>query len=227
MTNLIELLDIRKHFQVGGTQIEALRGINLTIECNEFAAVLGASGSGKSTMMSILGCLDWPTSGIYMLNDRNVASMDSSQLANIRNREIGFIFQSFNLLPRSTALQNVMQPLVYRGLDRRTILARSLAALERVGLADRKNHLPSELSGGQCQRVAVARAICAEPSILLADEPTGNLDSGTAADIMELFAELHSGGQTVIIVTHDQSVADRCKRRIVLSDGVVVPWESN
>lgn len=222
MTSLIELIGITKTFQVGNLQIEALRGIDLEIKANEFVAIVGASGSGKSTMMSILGCLDWPTSGSYFLKSRDVAQMSAFDLAVARNREIGFIFQSFNLLPRSVALANVMLPLIYRGTPR--TIARDLAhaALVRVGLGDRLDHLPSELSGGQRQRVAVARALCTGPALMLADEPTGNLDSVTAAEVMSLFAELHNEGSTVVIVTHDPQIAERCSRQIVLRDGRVM-----
>lgn len=221
MTTLIELIDITKTFQVGNLKVEALRGIDLKIETNEFVAVVGASGSGKSTMMSILGCLDWPTTGSYLLKSRDVAKMSAFDLAIVRNREIGFIFQSFNLLPRSTALANVMLPLIYRGIRRREASERASDALARVGLANRLDHLPSELSGGQRQRVAVARALCTEPALVLADEPTGNLDSATATEIISLFAELHREGSTVVIVTHDPNVAGRCDRQIVLRDGMV------
>lgn len=222
MTALIELAGITKTFQVGNLQVEALRGIDLKIDTNEFVAVVGASGSGKSTMMSILGCLDWPTSGSYLLKARDVARMSAFDLAIARNREIGFVFQSFNLLPRSTALANVMLPLIYRGTRRSEARDRALAALSRVGLSDRLDHLPSELSGGQRQRVAVARALCADPALLLADEPTGNLDSVTATEIMSLFTDLHREGSTVVIVTHDPRIAERCDRQIVLHDGRVL-----
>ncbi|MEQ8952510.1 MAG: ABC transporter ATP-binding protein, partial [Gammaproteobacteria bacterium] len=204
---LIELSGITKHYEMGSQLVKALDGIDISIETNEYAAFIGSSGSGKSTMLNILGCLDSPTTGQYHLNGSNVEAMDQNQLSEIRNLEIGFIFQSFNLLPRATALGNVMQPLIYRGigLGQRKALARD--ALNRVGLGDRTDHLPNQLSGGQRQRVAIARALVTHPSILLADEPTGNLDSKTTIEIMELFDELHAEGHTLIIVTHEDEIA--------------------
>ncbi|PRC94471.1 ABC transporter ATP-binding protein [Solimicrobium silvestre] len=222
MTELIRLHDIGKQYQMGGEIIAALDGINLTIQRNEYMAFIGSSGSGKSTMMNILGCLDTPSRGSYSLNGRNVASMSQAELAQTRNREIGFIFQSFNLLPRATALQNVMQPLIYRGIRPAERERRARQVLARVGLENRVDHLPNQLSGGQRQRVAIARALCGEPSILLADEPTGNLDSTTAADIMSLFDTLHSEGQTIIVVTHEPDIANHCQRTVRLSDGRVL-----
>ena len=207
---------------MGGEVIHALDKIDLTIMPNEYIAFIGASGSGKSTMMNILGCLDTPNRGKYLLNGRDVAHLSDIDLARTRNQEIGFVFQSFNLLPRASALQNVMQPLVYRGIRPSERRRQALAALERVGLAQRVDHLPNQLSGGQRQRVAIARALCGEPSILLADEPTGNLDSNTTVEIMALFDQLHAEGQTLILVTHDANIAAHCRRRICLSDGVIV-----
>jgi putative ABC transport system ATP-binding protein len=227
MTDLIRLDQIRKQYQMGGETIAALDGIDLSIQRNEYMAFIGASGSGKSTMMNILGCLDTPSQGNYFLNGRNVASMSQSELAQTRNREIGFIFQSFNLLPRATALQNVMQPLIYRGIRPAERERRARAVLARVGLENRVDHLPNQLSGGQRQRVAIARALCGEPSILLADEPTGNLDSSTTADIMALFDTLHAEGQTLIIVTHEPDIARHCLRTVRLSDGRILSDEVN
>nr|WP_225444274.1 ABC transporter ATP-binding protein [Pseudomarimonas arenosa] len=207
---------------MGGETIHALHGVSLDIVRNESIAFIGASGSGKSTMMNILGCLDRPTSGRYWLNGRDVASMDENELADIRNREIGFVFQSFNLLPRASALHNVMHPLIYRGV--KPALRKKMAeqSLERVGLQGRMHHLPNQLSGGQRQRVAIARALVGTPSILLADEPTGNLDSSTSADIMALFDELHKEGQTLILVTHEPDIAEHCDRVVRLADGKVI-----
>ena len=227
MTALIRLDQIGKQYQMGGETIAALDGINLSIERNEYMAFIGASGSGKSTMMNILGCLDTPSTGSYFLNGRNVASMTQAELAQTRNREIGFIFQSFNLLPRASALQNVMQPLIYRGIRPAERERRARAVLARVGLENRVDHLPNQLSGGQRQRVAIARALCGEPSILLADEPTGNLDSSTTADIMALFDTLHAEGQTLIIVTHEPDIANHCQRTVRLSDGRVLSDQIN
>jgi putative ABC transport system ATP-binding protein len=219
---LIRLQGITKHYEMGGEIIKALDGIDLTIQRNEYIAFIGSSGSGKSTMMNILGCLDTPTNGSYILNGRDVASMSEADLARTRNQEIGFIFQSFNLLTRATALQNVMQPLIYRGMKPAERARRASAALARVGLENRMDHLPNQLSGGQRQRVAIARALCSEPSILLADEPTGNLDSSTSRDIMALFDELHKEGQTLIVVTHEPDIAAHCHRSVRLADGRVL-----
>jgi len=219
---LIRLQGITKHYQMGGETIAALDGIDLDIARNEYVAFIGSSGSGKSTMMNILGCLDIPTQGKYFLNGRDVAGMSDSELARTRNEEIGFIFQSFNLLTRATALQNVMQPLIYRGMRPAERARRARDAMARVGLENRLDHLPNQLSGGQRQRVAIARALCSEPSILLADEPTGNLDSTTAADIMALFDTLHAEGQTLIVVTHEPDIAAHCRRAVRLADGRVL-----
>jgi len=218
---LIRLEGITRHYRMGSETIAALSGIDLEIARNEYVAFIGSSGSGKSTMMNILGCLDAPTSGRYILNGRDVAAMSESELARARNEEIGFIFQNFNLLTRATALQNVMQPLIYRGVRPAERARRARAALARVGLGHRLDHLPNQLSGGQRQRVAIARALCSEPAILLADEPTGNLDSATASDIMSLFDILHAEGQTLIVVTHEPDIAAHCRRTVRLADGRV------
>ena len=219
MSALIQLDGITKHYAMGSQTVKALDGIDIRVSRNESLAFIGSSGSGKSTMLNILGCLDRPTAGRYRLNGTDVAEMEPNQLADVRNREIGFIFQSFNLLPRANALANVMQPLIYRniGLSRRRALASE--ALRRVGLAERMDHLPNQLSGGQRQRVAVARALVTEPAILLADEPTGNLDSRTGVEIMELFDALHAEGHTLIIVTHEQDIAAHCQRVVEMKDG--------
>jgi putative ABC transport system ATP-binding protein len=218
---LIEFNDITKHYAMGTQLVRALDGITMAIERNEYVAFIGSSGSGKSTMLNILGCLDRPTGGQYHLNDHNVANLNQNQLSEIRNQEIGFIFQSFNLLPRATALGNVMQPLVYRNIPFRQRREQARQALQRVNLADRTDHLPNQLSGGQRQRVAIARALVTHPSILLADEPTGNLDSKTTVEIMQLFDELHGEGHTVIMVTHEDEIAAHCKRLIEMKDGKI------
>lgn len=219
---MIELINLYKRYRMGEQDIHALNGVSLNIALNEYIALTGASGSGKSTLMHILGCLDRPTSGDYRLKNRAVAGLDDIELARIRNREIGFVFQSFYLLPRSTALQNVMQPLIYRGLSPRERSNKAKEALRRVGLAERIDHLPNQLSGGQRQRVAIARALVGEPALLLADEPTGNLDSQTSQEILALFDQLHREGQTIVIVTHESEVAAHCERVIKLHDGKVV-----
>lgn len=219
--NVIELYQIRRVFQMGTTLVEALKKIDLTIARNEYTALMGPSGSGKSTLMNILGCLDTPTSGTYILNGKDVSKMDDDQLARIRNKEIGFVFQTFNLLPRITALENVSQPLIYAGVSRAERLERAREVLEKVGLADRMDHKPNQLSGGQRQRVAIARALVNNPSIILADEPTGNLDTKTSYDIMELFDEIHRQGNTVILVTHEEDIARHARRIVRLRDGVI------
>ena len=219
---IIALKQIAKRYEMGGEEFYALNKLDLNIFKNDYLAIIGPSGSGKSTLMNLLGCLDYPTSGEYVLKGKDVAQMDESELAGIRNLEIGFIFQSFNLLPRSTALQNVMQPLIYRGISLKERKIKAEEALTRVGLKDRMNHVPNQLSGGQRQRVAIARALVTNPAILLADEPTGNLDSSTTTEIMALFDELHQDGQTLIVVTHEQEIADRCHRVIRLRDGELV-----
>lgn len=221
MAEVITLVDIKRYFKIGDVEVQALRGINLTIHKGEYVALMGPSGSGKSTLMNILGCLDTPSSGKYFLNGIDVSSMDEDELAEIRNKEIGFVFQTFNLLPRSTALDNVALPLVYAGLGRTEREERAMQALSNVGLADRVDHKPNELSGGQRQRVAIARALINTPSIILADEPTGNLDTKTSYEIMELMEAIHAQGNTVIVVTHEEDIARRARRIVRLRDGVV------
>lgn len=216
---LIELDAITKYYEMGNQVVKALDGIDVGIERNEYVAFIGSSGSGKSTMLNILGCLDRPTGGQYHLNGNNVENLNQNQLSEIRNLEIGFIFQSFNLLPRATALGNVMQPLIYRSIPLRQRKQMAAEALARVNLGDRTDHLPNQLSGGQRQRVAIARALVTHPSILLADEPTGNLDSKTTVEIMQLFDELHAEGHTVIMVTHEDEIAAHCNRVIEMKDG--------
>jgi putative ABC transport system ATP-binding protein len=219
---VIRLEGIAKHYQMGDQTVHALEGIDLNIERNELVAFIGASGSGKSTMMNIVGCLDSPSAGQYWLNGREVATMSGDELARVRNREIGFIFQSFHLLLRASALDNVARPLIYRGVPPRERTAMAAQALQHVGLGERMHHRPNELSGGQRQRVAIARALVGQPSILLADEPTGNLDSSTTQDILSLIHELHDGGQTVVMVTHEPDIAAQCQRIVRLRDGRVV-----
>jgi len=219
---MIELRGIVKKYVLGEETVLALAGVDLFIGRNEYVALIGPSGSGKSTLMNIIGCLDSPSEGQYILNGRDTSSRSDDELATVRNREIGFIFQSFHLLPRQTALQNVMQPLVYRRMPPVERRERAAHALEKVGLGDRLDHRPNQLSGGQRQRVAVARALVGEPSLLLADEPTGNLDSRTSLEIMALFDALHAQGQTVVIVTHEPDIAAHCRRTIRVRDGLVV-----
>ena len=221
MTSVIRIRDLTRAYEMGTERILALRGVTLDIASNEYLAIMGPSGSGKSTMMNLLGCLDTPTSGEYWLNGEEVSRLSDDALARVRNREIGFVFQTFNLLPRATALHNVELPLVYAGVSGRERRERALQALDRVGLANRVHHRPNELSGGQRQRVAIARALVNRPSILLADEPTGNLDSVTSEEIMQVFADLHRGGQTVIMVTHEPDIATHAERTVVLRDGRV------
>ena len=218
---VIEIENIARHFYIGNEIIKALKKIDINIEKNEFVALMGQSGSGKSTLMNILGCLDTPTNGSYHLANKNVSLLNDNSLAEIRNKEIGFVFQSFNLLPKSTALENVMLPLIYSGFDKKERLQKALVALEKVNLSDRVNHRPNELSGGQRQRVAVARALVNNPSIILADEPTGNLDSATSEEIMALFQNIHKNGNTIIIVTHEENIAQYAHRIIRLKDGEV------
>ena len=218
---LISLNQITKHYEMGTQTVRALDGVTVEVAKNEYLAFIGSSGSGKSTMLNILGCLDKPTSGNYHLNATNVENLDQNQLSDIRNKEIGFIFQSFNLLPRQTALSNVMQPLIYRSISLRERKRMAQEALGRVGLGPRVDHLPNQLSGGQRQRVAIARALVTTPSILLADEPTGNLDSKTSVEIMELFDQLHREGHTLIIVTHEDEIAAHCQRVVEMKDGKI------
>jgi putative ABC transport system ATP-binding protein len=221
VTAVIRVRELTRAYEMGTERILALRGVTLDIARNEYVAIMGPSGSGKSTMMNLLGCLDTPTSGEYWLNGQEVSRLSDDGLARVRNREIGFVFQTFNLLPRASALHNVELPLVYAGVGARERRQRALEALTRVGLADRVQHRPNELSGGQRQRVAIARALVNRPSILLADEPTGNLDSVTSEEIMSVFGGLHRAGQTVIMVTHEPDIAAHAERTVVLRDGRV------
>ena len=218
---LISIEGLRKTYHIGTQQVHALDGLDLGIDVNEYVALMGPSGSGKSTLMNVLGCLDSPTAGSYHLNGQNVANLDEDALADIRNREIGFVFQTFNLLPRYSALENVALPLIYAGLSKRERLERAEEVLEMVGLQDRMVHRPNELSGGQRQRVAVARALVNRPSIILADEPTGNLDTATSMEIMNLFGEIQAAGNTVILVTHEEDIAECAHRIVRLRDGKV------
>lgn len=221
MSKVIEIHDIVKNYQVGSVIVRALRSLSLSIDKNEYVAIMGPSGSGKSTLMNLIGCLDTPTSGSYSLNGTDVSKMEDNMLAEIRNKEIGFIFQTFNLLPRYTALENVTLPLIYAGIPRAERELQAIETLEQVGLADRMTHKPNELSGGQRQRVAIARALVNKPSIILADEPTGNLDSKTSIDIMGLLDEIHKKGNTVIVVTHEEEIANHAARIIKLIDGMI------
>ncbi|UBM63655.1 ABC transporter ATP-binding protein [Candidatus Sulfidibacterium hydrothermale] len=216
---MIRLEKISRHYRVGSEVVKALQEISLSIKKNEFVAMMGPSGSGKSTLMNVLGCLDTPTGGHYFLNGMDVSKMTDNELADVRNREIGFIFQTFNLLPRSTALENVMLPLIYAGVSKQERIKRATEALESVQLADRMNHKPNELSGGQRQRVAVARALVNKPSLILADEPTGNLDSKTSVEIIGLLEEIHRKGNTIVLVTHEEDIAEHAHRIIRLRDG--------
>ncbi len=221
MKPIIHLEDIRKNYFLGHQVIEVLKGITLDIFKNEYVALMGPSGSGKSTLMNILGCLDTPTAGIYMLNGKDVSRTTDNELAEVRNREIGFVFQQFNLLPRLTAVENVALPLVYAGVSKKLRTEKALAVLEKVNLADRSHHRPNELSGGQNQRVAIARALVNDPAIILADEPTGNLDSKTSYEIMEIFTRIQEQGNTIILVTHEEDIANYAHRIVRLLDGVI------
>ncbi len=218
---IINIKGIKKLYKVGNQEVKALNGVDITIMQNEYVAIMGPSGSGKSTMMNILGCLDSPSGGSYILNGTDVSKMVDNELAEVRNKEIGFIFQSFNLLPRYTALDNVALPLIYSGMGKAERDSRAKEAIESVDLTDRMHHKPNELSGGQRQRVAVARALVNKPSIILADEPTGNLDSKTSIDIMKLFAKIHNNGNTIIVVTHEEDIAKHARRIIRLRDGQI------
>jgi len=217
----IELQDVVKVYRMGNIQVNALRGVSFSVTGGEFIAIMGASGSGKSTLMNIIGCLDLPTSGRYLLDGVDVRRLNDNQLAGIRNRKIGFVFQSFNLIPRSTAIHNVEMPLIYAGLSHQR-RERAMAALDAVGLADRARHQPSELSGGQQQRVAIARALVTEPAILLADEPTGNLDSESSLEILRLLVELNDDGRTIVLITHENDIAAFAKRVVRLKDGLIL-----
>jgi putative ABC transport system ATP-binding protein len=221
MNRVIEIHDIVKNYQVGSVIVKALRSVTINIEKNEYVAIMGPSGSGKSTLMNLLGCLDTPTSGTYILNGTDVSKMEDDFLAEIRNKEIGFVFQTFNLLPRYTALENVTLPLIYAGMAKAEREKVAIETLDQVGLSDRMTHKPNELSGGQRQRVAIARALVNKPSIILADEPTGNLDSKTSLDIMGLLDDIHKNGNTVILVTHEEDIANHAARIIRLLDGTV------
>ncbi|HEX4887869.1 MAG TPA: ABC transporter ATP-binding protein [Luteibaculaceae bacterium] len=227
MKKIIELEQIARRYTIGSEVIHALKSITLDIYKNEYVALMGPSGSGKSTLMNILGCLDTPTSGRYILNDHDVSGLEDNQLAEIRNKEIGFVFQTFNLMPRYTALENVALPLIYAGVSKEEREARAKEVLEQVDLGNRMDHKPNELSGGQRQRVAVARALVNKPSIILADEPTGNLDSKTSYEIMALFEEIHAAGNTIIIVTHEEDIAKHAHRIVRVKDGLLESDEIN
>ncbi len=227
MDNIIQVKNISRVYKVGLETIYALRSITLSIAKNEYVALMGSSGSGKSTLMNVLGCLDTPSGGEYHLNNIDVSRLSDNQLAEIRNKQIGFVFQTFNLLPRSTALDNVALPLVYAGVSREERQARALKSLQDVGLGDRVTHRPNELSGGQRQRVAIARALVTKPAIILADEPTGNLDSKTSIEIMALLADIHDKGNTVILVTHEEDIARHAHRIVRLKDGMVESDQKN
>jgi len=221
LSPIIHLQDLHKSYFMGKQAVTVLKGISLDIFKNEYVALMGPSGSGKSTLMNILGCLDSPTSGSYILNGKDVSKMQDDSLAEVRNKEIGFVFQQFNLLPRMTALENVALPLVYAGIPKKQRLEQAMEVVRKVGLEDRSHHKPNELSGGQCQRVAIARALVNNPSIILADEPTGNLDSKTSQEIMEMFHTIHEGGNTVVLVTHEEDIANYARRIIRLRDGKI------
>jgi len=223
--HIIEMIGTTKVYDTGKIKVEALKGIDLVVDKGEFVAVVGPSGSGKSTLLNLIGCLDTPTGGAYMLGGEAVAGLDRDQLADVRNRRVGFVFQNFNLLPQLTALENVEMPMLFGGVSRRERRRRALEHLEKVGLGDRVEHRPTELSGGQMQRVAIARALAMEPDIILADEPTGNLDTGSGSDVMSLLSELWGQGRTLVVVTHDKTLAQRAGRVVEIRDGVVVTDE--
>jgi putative ABC transport system ATP-binding protein len=221
MNSIIHLDGIRKSYFMGKQELQVLKGIHLDIHKNEYVALMGPSGSGKSTLMNILGCLDSPTAGSYVLNGQDVSKMPDDQLAEVRNKEIGFVFQQFNLLPRLTALENVALPLVYAGTSRKVRTEMAMEVIKKVGLEERSHHKPNELSGGQCQRVAIARALVNNPSLILADEPTGNLDTKTSNEIMEIFSQIQAAGNTVVLVTHEEDIANYAKRIVRLRDGLI------
>lgn len=221
MPAIIHLEDIRKSYFLGKQELPVLKGVSLDISKNEYVALMGPSGSGKSTLMNILGCLDSPTSGMYLLNGNNVSTMADNDLADVRNKEIGFVFQQFNLLPRLSAAENVALPLIYAGIPRKRRMEMAMDVLSKVGLADRSHHKPNELSGGQSQRVAIARALVNNPSLILADEPTGNLDTRTSVEIMDIFGKLQASGNTIVLVTHEEDIANHAHRIIRLRDGVI------
>lgn len=227
MSTIIEIEHLKKTYVMGSQEVHALQDISITVDKNEYVALMGPSGSGKSTFMNLLGCLDSPTSGIYHLNGNDVSDMSDAELATVRNKEIGFVFQTFNLLPKLSSLDNVALPLVYSGMSKSKRDARAQEVLEMVGLGDRVDHRPNELSGGQRQRVAIARALVNKPAIILADEPTGNLDTKTSIEIMEIFEKLHNDGNTIIIVTHEPDIADHCHRIVRLRDGLVESDKNN
>ncbi|MBK8140267.1 MAG: ABC transporter ATP-binding protein [Chitinophagaceae bacterium] len=224
---MIHLENIQKSYFMGKNELQVLKGVSLDIFKNEYVALMGPSGSGKSTLMNIIGCLDTPTAGRYILNDNDVSEMEDNALAEIRNKEIGFVFQQFNLLPRLTAAENVALPLVYAGMNRKLRTEKAMQVLEMVNLTDRSHHKPNELSGGQCQRVAIARALVNNPSIILADEPTGNLDTKTSYEIMEIFNTIHVGGNTIVLVTHEEDIANHAHRIVRLRDGIIESDKKN
>lgn len=227
MAGIIHLENIQKSYYMGKQELKVLKGLSLDVFKNEYVALMGPSGSGKSTLMNIIGCLDTPTGGKYILNEKDVSKMEDNSLAEVRNTEIGFVFQQFNLLPRLTALENVALPLVYAGMSRKLRNEKALHVLDMVSLSDRSHHKPNELSGGQCQRVAIARALVNDPAIILGDEPTGNLDSVTSHEIMDIFEDIHSRGNTVILVTHEEDIANHAHRVIRLLDGVIESDKKN
>ena len=224
---IIHLENIQKSYFMGKNELQVLKGVSLDIFKNEYVALMGPSGSGKSTLMNIIGCLDTPTAGRYILNNNDVSEMEDNALAEVRNKEIGFVFQQFNLLPRLTAAENVALPLVYAGMNRKLRTEKAMQVLEMVNLTDRSHHKPNELSGGQCQRVAIARALVNNPSIILADEPTGNLDTKTSYEIMEIFNTIHTGGNTIVLVTHEEDIANHAHRIVRLRDGIIESDKKN